>query len=25
VIDRAGDTPNCDEHMLDDRVLLLEP
>jgi ureidoglycolate lyase len=25
VIDRAGDTPNCDEHMLDDSVLLLEP
>ncbi|HSM31397.1 MAG TPA: ureidoglycolate lyase [Woeseiaceae bacterium] len=25
VIDRAGDAPNCDEHMLDDSVLLLEP
>ena len=25
VIDRAGDLPNCDEHMLDESVLLLEP
>jgi len=25
VIDRAGDAPNCDEHTLDDSVLLLEP
>ena len=25
VIDRAGDLPNCDEHVLDENVLLLEP
>jgi ureidoglycolate lyase len=25
VIDRAGDLPNCDEHVLDESVLLLEP
>ena len=25
VIDRAADAPNCDEHTLDDSVLLLEP
>ena len=25
VIDRAGDKPNCDEHVLDESVLLLEP
>lgn len=25
VIDRAGHTPNCDEHTLDESVLLLEP
>ena len=25
VIDRAGDAPNCDEHTLDDSVLLLQP
>ena len=25
VIDRAGDQPNCDEHVLDESVLLLEP
>jgi ureidoglycolate lyase len=25
VIDRAGDLPNCDEHTLDESVLLLEP
>jgi ureidoglycolate lyase len=25
VIDRAGDEPNCDEHVLDESVLLLEP
>ena len=25
VIDRAGGAPNCDEHTLDDSVLLLEP
>jgi ureidoglycolate lyase len=25
VIDRAGDRPNCDEHVLDESVLLLEP
>jgi ureidoglycolate lyase len=25
VIDRAGDAPNCDEHTLDDSVILLEP
>jgi ureidoglycolate lyase len=25
VIDRAGDVPNCDEHVLDESMLLLEP
>ncbi len=25
VIDRAGDPPNCEEHVLDESVLLLEP
>jgi ureidoglycolate lyase len=25
VIDRAGELPNCDEHVLDESVLLLEP
>ncbi len=25
VIDRSGETPNCDEHALDESVLLLEP
>ena len=25
VVDRAGDTPNCDEHSLGDPVMLLEP
>lgn len=25
VIERAGDAPNCDEHTLDESVLLLEP
>ncbi len=25
VIDRGGDAPNCDEHTLDESVLLLEP
>jgi hypothetical protein len=25
VIDRAADLPNCDEHTLDESVLLLEP
>ena len=25
VVDRAGDKPNCDEHVLDESVLLLEP
>ena len=25
VIDRAGDQPNCDEHVFDESVLLLEP
>jgi ureidoglycolate hydrolase len=24
IIDRAGDGPNCDEHMLDEPVLLVE-
>ena len=25
VIDRAGDEPNCDEHTLDEPVMVLEP